>query len=325
WTGPDNFSSDLENPVILDPTAINMGQYVVVVTYVGGCTATSTTNVTITSLLAPDIDLSCATDICLGSSCVLSGTEYSPAPEFYNWEAIPSTGSGLPPDTENNQITITPTQAGTYIYNYSVELNGCESAQASQILIVHGAPDAVDDAFDITFETGQDIFVTDNDDYNVNIGINISVLEGGTAHGTLINNNNGTFTYTPDPGYIGLDQFTYQICYDCGPLLCENAVVTLSVNDDRECVFPTVITPNFDGFNDELFINCLEPIGSGLFPNNEIIIYNIWGDEVFTAAPYQNNWAGTYDGEDLPDGTYYVVFKLDDNSELIKQFITIFR
>jgi gliding motility-associated-like protein len=325
WTGPDNFTSDLENPVIVDPTSVNMGQYTVVVTYVGGCTATSTTSVSITSLPAPEIDMDCLTDICLGSSCVLSGTEYSPAPDFYNWEAIPALGAGLPVDTDNNQITITPTQPGTYIFNYSVELNGCESEQATQVIIVHDAPNAEEDAFDIIFETEQDILVTDNDDFNTNIGINISVLEGGTSNGTLINNNDGTFTYTPDPGFIGVDQFVYEICYDCGPELCSSTLVTLTVSDDRDCVFPTVITPNFDGLNDYLFINCLEPIGSGLFPNNEIIIYNIWGDEVFTAAPYQNNWAGTYDGEDLPDGTYYVVFKLDNNSELIKQYITIFR
>ncbi len=321
WSGPNGFTGDLEDEIITNPSTANVGVYDVIVYYEGGCFATSSTSVTITLLPSPTIDLDCISDICLGSSCLLTGTQYVPAPDFYNWEAIQAEGAGLPANTDNNQITITPTLPGTYIYNYSVELNGCESEQASQVITVHGAPDAVEDIFEIPYETQQDIQVIGNDTFNANIGINISIVST-TTNGTLVNNGDGTFSYTPNSGYIGTDQFIYEICYDCGPLLCDNVVVTLNVTDDRECVFPTVITPNKDGLNDELFINCLE---GGGFPNNEIIIYNQWGDEVFTAAPYQNNWAGTYEGNDLPDGTYYVVFKLDNNAELVKQFITIFR
>lgn len=321
WTGPADFVSNEQNPVITNPTAANSGTYTVTVTYVGGCVASATTDVSFTSLPAPEIDMDCITDICLGSTCLLTGTEYAPTPDFYFWEAVPAENAGLPDDTNNNQISITPTAPGTYIYNYSVELNGCESEQASQVVIVHGAPNAVEDQFTVPFETTQNLFVQANDTFNTNIGVNMSLVST-PANGTVEVNEDGTISYTPNSGFIGIDQFIYEICYDCGPLLCDNTLVTIQVTDDRDCVIPTVITPNKDGLNDELFINCLE---SGNFPNNEIIIYNQWGDEVFTAAPYQNNWEGTHDGKDLPDGTYYMVFKLDDNAELIKQFITIFR
>jgi len=321
WTGPDNFTSDLQNPVITDPTNANSGPYTVTVEYPNGCIATSSTNVSFTNLATPEIDLDCETDICLGTTCLLTGTDYSPIPEFYNWTATPTTGAGLPANTNDNQISVTPTAPGTYIYSYSVELNGCESVQASQAVIVHGAPDAVDDSFDIVYETEQEVFVTQNDSFNTNIGINVNIVTQ-TANGTVELTGDGRFTYTPNSGFIGTDQFIYEICYDCGPLLCDNALVTLTVSDNGDCELPTVITPNKDGVNDELFINCLE---TGNFPNNEIIIYNQWGDEVFTAAPYQNNWEGTHDGKDLPDGTYYIVFRLDDNADLIKQYITIFR
>src|SRR5690606_20888209 len=116
--------------------------------------------------------------------------------------------------------------------------------------------------------------------------------------------------------------FIYEICYGCEVILCDNATVTIEVVDDRECIVPTLITPNTDGVNDELFINCLE---NGVYPDNELIIYNQWGHEVFRAAPYQNNWYGTYEGKDLPDGTYFYIFKLDNNADPDKGALTIFR
>ncbi len=47
------------------------------------------------------------------------------------------------------------------------------------------------------------------------------------------------------------------------------------------------------------------------YPDNELIIFNRWGDVVYRAAPYQNDWDGTANGQVLPEGTYYWVLKLD--------------
>jgi gliding motility-associated-like protein len=319
WVGP-GFTSNMQNPVISDATPANSGVYLVTVEFDGGCSITEAINVEVTLLSAPTINTSCGQDICLGTSCLLSGTQFNPTPDAYIWEAIPSPG-GLPMDTDNNEITITPTLPGTYIYNYSVEMNGCISEIATTIIFVHGDPIAVNDNFDIDFEATTEIDVLANDTFATNLGFIISV-NSGPSNGTLINNNDGTFSYTPNLGFIGTDQFIYEICYDCGVDLCDNAIVTIEVTDNGECVIPTVITPNGDGVNDELFINCLE---SGLYPDNELIILNRWGHTVFKAAPYQNNWEGTYEGKDLPDGTYYYLFRRDNNAEVEKGALTIFR
>ncbi|MEL6639404.1 MAG: gliding motility-associated C-terminal domain-containing protein, partial [Bacteroidota bacterium] len=61
------------------------------------------------------------------------------------------------------------------------------------------------------------------------------------------------------------------------------------------------------------------------FPNNSIQIYNEWGDRIFSAAPYLNNWQGTYEGEPLPDGTYFYIFQSAPNAEIQKGYVTIFR
>ena len=58
------------------------------------------------------------------------------------------------------------------------------------------------------------------------------------------------------------------------------------------------------------------------FPENELIIFNRWGDIVYEAAPYLNDWSGQVNGAmiltgtEVPDGTYFYVLKLspeDDN------------
>jgi len=72
-----------------------------------------------------------------------------------------------------------------------------------------------------------------------------------------------------------------------------------------------VITPNGDGQND-FFV----PVSDILvrFPNNEIFIFNRWGVLVFQAKPYANNWDGTnFQGQNLPQSTYYYLLRLSNN------------
>ncbi|MEI7661574.1 MAG: choice-of-anchor L domain-containing protein [Bacteroidota bacterium] len=71
--------------------------------------------------------------------------------------------------------------------------------------------------------------------------------------------------------------------------------------------FYNVITPNGDGTNDTWIIDCI-----GQFPNNKILIFNRWGEEVADFQNYNNSsviWKGTNKkGDPLPDGTYFFVF-----------------
>lgn len=87
------------------------------------------------------------------------------------------------------------------------------------------------------------------------------------------------------------------------------------------CTIPSVITPNDDGLNDELKIPCLSDDN----PDSEIMIFNEWGDRIFYAKPYRNNWKGTYKSYNLPDGTYFYIFKMHSYSQAEKGSVTIFR
>jgi gliding motility-associated-like protein len=82
-----------------------------------------------------------------------------------------------------------------------------------------------------------------------------------------------------------------------------------------------LITPNNDNLNERL-------IFSGLYqyPNNKLIVFNRWGNEVFSQNNYQNEWRGRTavgtTGDELPDGTYYYVLTIAGKSAL-KGFVEI--
>lgn len=55
------------------------------------------------------------------------------------------------------------------------------------------------------------------------------------------------------------------------------------------------------------------------------MIFNQWGDLVYEAAPYKNDWKGTYENKNLPDGTYFYIFQPDPDLPAQKGFVMIYR
>lgn len=235
-------------------------------------------------------------------------------------------GPFAPYPDQNNLLIQNLSPALTGIYTVQARVNGCltplDSALVRQAII----PDAVDD-LQFEVETGKQLDsinvvlndVFEYDDYKVTL---LSDLTGLTQTG------NGLFSYQAglDNGYVS---FIYQLCSEACPDLCDQAVVTINVRETFCTYIPNVITPNDDGINDYLEVPCL---GSDLYPNNYLIIYNQWGDKVYEAAPYDNSpdkaWRGTLDGkpgQPLPDGTYFYYFKPEPNKSALSGFIEIFR
>jgi gliding motility-associated-like protein len=81
---------------------------------------------------------------------------------------------------------------------------------------------------------------------------------------------------------------------------------------------PTGITPNGDGLNDAFVIKGIGPsvnpepgeVQCDWLEDTNMRVINRWGSLVFEDANYRNDWEGTNEsGEDLPQGTYFVVFE----------------
>ncbi|MGZ5221046.1 MAG: Ig-like domain-containing protein, partial [Chitinophagaceae bacterium] len=49
-------------------------------------------------------------------------------------------------------------------------------------------------------------------------------------HGTVSVNANGTILYIPDPGYAGVDTFEYRVCSTPSPIVCDEAMVVVTIS-----------------------------------------------------------------------------------------------
>ncbi len=130
---------------------------------------------------------------------------------------------------------------------------------------------------------------------------------------------NGSVNYAPDDGYCddGVpDVFSYVICNAFG---CDTAVVSVLVSCDELRIF-NGFSPNNDNKNDFFRINGLQN-----YPDNKLFVYNRWGNLVFEAVDYQNNWIGDWDGKDLPDGTYFYVLDLGEGDKPLSGYVQIRR
>jgi gliding motility-associated-like protein len=100
---------------------------------------------------------------------------------------------------------------------------------------------------------------------------------------------------------------------------------TLVVSDFNGCVaynmtelkqpfileMPNGISPNNDGRNDFFVVRGLDA-----FAENEILIYNRWGNLVYERKNYANTWDGTNTkGEELPDATYFVILTVKTGAD----------
>ena len=324
WQGPCAFQSTSADTMISDLDANCAGTYTLTATSVDGCQTEVQTNVSILELPQASIQSACAISLCLGESCSLIGTDFQPSPEAYLWSSSDAE-AGLPDFRDQAKINITPTRSGIFTYTYSVIIGGCESESTSITIEVNDLPEAVDDEYQIA--SGQlleGMSPSDNDQFNTNNPFSIELLEL-PQNGILTPQTDGTFTYLSNLGFSGVDQFSYQICQTCKIEICEEAQVTIQVTYEDICFIPTIITPNGDQTNDRLRIPCLE---NEAYPQNTLVIFNQWGDKVFEAAPYQNDWEGTWQnapGKNLPDGTYFYNFKRDENSQIVKGHLLVYR
>ncbi len=117
--------------------------------------------------------------------------------------------------------------------------------------VIELAPTANDDSATTPSNTPVIIDVAVNDtDVNNNLNAASAVVVSGPINGTADINGDGTFTYTPSPGFDGADVFTYEIC-DTTPIpLCDVATVTITVASNASVCNSTVTT--IDGLKAEI-------------------------------------------------------------------------
>ncbi|MES2517902.1 MAG: S8 family serine peptidase, partial [Bacteroidota bacterium] len=128
WTGPNSFSSSLQNPTIANATITATGTYSVVVTNENGCTAMATVEVTVNPI--PTATASSNSPICSGVTLNLAAS----GGEFYAW-----TGPNSFTSTDQNPSIALTTSAALGVYTVTVSSSGC-FATATTIVSLSNAP-----------------------------------------------------------------------------------------------------------------------------------------------------------------------------------------
>lgn len=163
----------------------------------------------------------------------------------------------------------------------------------------------------------------------VNAGNDVSIVQGESV--VLNGSGAGTAFWQP---HVGLSDATV-----FAPTASPSVTTTyvLSVTDNNSCVnadsvLVTVIqntfagrvsnlfTPNGDGVNDTWYVEGIQN-----YPENEVLVYNIYGNEVFSTNAYTNDWGGTYNDAELPDGTYYYVIIFEGENITLRGSVDILR
>jgi gliding motility-associated-like protein len=90
------------------------------------------------------------------------------------------------------------------------------------------------------------LLVNDFDPNGDTITVNTTPIEN-PSNGTVVINSDGTYTYTPNDGFIGEDTFTYEICDNGDPVLCDTATVVITILPNGEVVNHT--NANDDAYN----------------------------------------------------------------------------
>jgi gliding motility-associated-like protein len=134
WSGPNGFSSSLQNPVITNATTAHSGIYSLTVT-VNGCTSNpSSVNVIVNPVPTAPV-LSNNSPVCTGNTILLNANAIAGA--IYNWTGP----NGFTSSLQNPSITnATISNAG--VYNASVTVNGCSSANAAIQVNINPTPEA---------------------------------------------------------------------------------------------------------------------------------------------------------------------------------------
>lgn len=251
--------------------------------------------------------------ISLGEETICAGEDI----DLIDFLVEPDLG-GVWTDVDGEEVDPTEpiSETGSLVLTYTVQNEPCVSASTDITFnVVQGPSPGVPD--------NPILLCTEGEAVNM-----LVYMDGADAGGVWTNEDGETVPEYFNPEEPGVFVFTYTITSDdCGEI---RADLILEVDEDNceagVVKVPQGFSPNGDGVADFWVVQ-------GLLeghPNHKVQIYNRWGNLVYSAGPYNNDWNGSSEsglnsGEPLPVGTYYYMIEFGDDTEDKKGYVYLNR
>jgi len=251
------------------------------------------------------------------------------SPEFGFGRWSNSGGGAFIEDVLDPQSRVISLQEGPNVFHWTLSTEDCPTYESDSVIIFF-RPNAL--AINDNFILNEDEAILELNVLENDVtpeGHTIWVEQLNQTHQGVVDqlDEDGNFSYRRFFNeFQGNTVFDYLLCFETPtcPILCDTGAVSIEVfldPLDPGVYVPDGITPNNDGVNDRLIIEGIEN-----HEENELLIFDRWGNIVFQASPYKNSWDGNYNNTGLPEGAYYYVLKTDvTNKKTLKGRVYIIR
>jgi gliding motility-associated-like protein len=281
------------------------GNYTVTITDANGCSTSASYTVT----EPPAIVVNAGTDqnIC-GASTTLSAN--NPSSGIGSWSVI--TGTAVFTNVNDASTSVSGLSPGLSTLEWTINDGPCSASATVNIFA-----DEVGEAIVFPDDTICNDYYTLRAE-NPLIGYG-SWSVSGNSPAYISDPNNPV---SPVSGLLpGQNVFIWTVT---NGTCSDTARITISIDGAQKCdslEMPTGISPNGDGYNDEFVV-----LGLLRYPDNELVVFNRWGNEVYAEKNYANTWKGVNkSGDNLPDGTYFVILKVNNIHRVLKGYLDIRR
>jgi gliding motility-associated-like protein len=279
------------NAAMFDPAVVEGSSLVTYTVGSGSCEQSSSATIVVTP--APQANG--------GADAFTCDPEYQLSANAFGGTGIWSTdgmAQFLPNASDPNAI-VTGAGPGTYVLFWTVSNDVCSSTDTIRITFL-------DPATDLTIDAGQDQIL----EVETNTFLEATTTPGANVTWTLLNGSGSIATPNAaqtDVHGLGIGPNTFIATVSLGQCIGTSDTIVVRVKD---LFIPQGFSPNGDGDND-LF----EVTGMAAYPGSELMIYNRWGQEVFSDPAYANGWGGrSKNGSDLPNDTYFYLLNLSDGT-----------
>ena len=181
WSGPNFYTTLTQNPNIPSVSISSSGDYIVTVTYNGGCTLSAQTTVVVNPLPIAGITNNTGATLLTCSTTSISANAIPAGATSYLWS------NGTTPATENNSFTTSGT--------YTVTVTGTSGCTSTSSIII--TQDITPPAVEITNNTGTTILTCNTTSISVTAnGGGIYAWSGGATPATDVNSFTTAGNYT---------------------------------------------------------------------------------------------------------------------------------